>query len=111
MQLSASYTYTVPGTYFPVVRVTSNRNGDVNAKLGRVDNLARIRVVVTELDQEVSVFQKQFLLPQDRGTEGMTVVNTFHLLGEVTSMNCCFRLFLISDTRLLVDSKKLKRGE
>ncbi|MFA4835766.1 MAG: tannase/feruloyl esterase family alpha/beta hydrolase [Dehalococcoidia bacterium] len=48
MQFSASYTFTKAGTYFPVVRVTSHRDGDVNAALGRVTNLARIRVVVTE---------------------------------------------------------------
>ncbi|MDD5093161.1 MAG: tannase/feruloyl esterase family alpha/beta hydrolase [Dehalococcoidia bacterium] len=48
MQFSASYTYTKAGTYFPVVRVTSNRSGDVNAKLGLVDNMARIRVIVTQ---------------------------------------------------------------
>jgi len=36
-----------PGTYFPVVRVTSHRDGDVTSRYARVQNLARVRVVVS----------------------------------------------------------------
>jgi hypothetical protein len=49
--LTATYTYpkppTSPTTYFPVVRVTSQRQGDPNAAYGLIQNLARARVVVT----------------------------------------------------------------
>ena len=45
--LTATYTYTSAGTYFPVVRVTSQRQGDRNATYGLIQNLARARVVVT----------------------------------------------------------------
>lgn len=44
--LGESYTFTNPGTYFPVVRVTSQRTGDAATPFGLVQNLARIRVVV-----------------------------------------------------------------
>ena len=35
-----------PGTYFPVVRVTAQRDGDANTSFGLVQNLASIRVTV-----------------------------------------------------------------
>jgi hypothetical protein len=36
-----------PGTYFPAVRATAHRDGDVNATGRRVQNLARVRVLVS----------------------------------------------------------------
>jgi hypothetical protein len=45
--LSATYTYTSAGTYFPVIRVTSQRQGDPTATYGLIQNLARARVVVS----------------------------------------------------------------
>ncbi|TCJ34799.1 hypothetical protein E0504_31320 [Parafrankia sp. BMG5.11] len=45
-RLTIAHTFTRPGTYFPVVRVTSERNGDPKAPFGLVQNLARVRVVV-----------------------------------------------------------------
>jgi hypothetical protein len=39
-----------PGTYFPTVRVTANRDRDTNSRYGRVYNLARSRVVVIDPD-------------------------------------------------------------
>ncbi len=36
-----------PGTYFPAVRITSQRAGDTAARHGRVQNLGRVRVIVT----------------------------------------------------------------
>lgn len=44
--LDERYTFTKPGTYFPVVRVTSQRSGGPAAPFGLVQNLARVRVVV-----------------------------------------------------------------
>jgi hypothetical protein len=45
--LSATFTYSSRGTYFPVIRVTSQRQGDPNTPYGQIQNLARARVVVT----------------------------------------------------------------
>ena len=39
-----------PGTYFPVVRVVATRNGDAASVYPRLQNLARVRVVVAESD-------------------------------------------------------------
>ena len=40
--------YTEPGTYFPVVRATQQREGDPDHPHARVQNLGRVRVVVAE---------------------------------------------------------------
>jgi hypothetical protein len=40
------YSFAVPGTYFPTVRVAAHRNGDRITPYARVQNLARVRVVV-----------------------------------------------------------------
>ena len=45
--LSARHAYTAPGVYFPAVRVTAHRDADPHAALFRVQNLARVRVVVS----------------------------------------------------------------
>jgi hypothetical protein len=45
---SASYAFTAPGTYFPAVRATVQRDGDADkTAYARVQNLGRVRVVVT----------------------------------------------------------------
>jgi hypothetical protein len=44
--LTARYTYTEPGTYFPVLRAASQRHGDPADPHSQVNNLARVRVVV-----------------------------------------------------------------
>jgi hypothetical protein len=46
VNVKATYTFSQPGTYFPVVRVTSQRNGDPDTPYGLIQNLARVRVVV-----------------------------------------------------------------
>jgi hypothetical protein len=47
MRLDREHTFTRPGTYFPVVRATSHRLGQVDNPHGRITNLGRVRVVVT----------------------------------------------------------------
>lgn len=45
--LTMKHTFTKPGTYFATVRVTSQREGDTSTPFTRVQNLDRVRVVVT----------------------------------------------------------------
>jgi len=47
VQLTESHTYTETGTHFAVVRATAHRAGDTDAVHGLIQNLARVRVVVT----------------------------------------------------------------
>jgi hypothetical protein len=43
---TTSHTYTDPGIYYCVLTGSSNRNGDGGDSAGKMDNLARVRVVV-----------------------------------------------------------------
>ena len=43
-----SHTYTEPGTSFVVLTGTPHRDGDPEARWALAQNLARVRVVVTE---------------------------------------------------------------
>jgi hypothetical protein len=45
--LTRSHAFTQPGTYFPALRVYSQRQGDAATPYARVSNLGRVRVVVT----------------------------------------------------------------
>ncbi len=42
-----TYAFGEPGTYFPALRVTSQREGDVTSPFARVQNVGRVRVVVS----------------------------------------------------------------
>ena len=42
------YSFETPGTYFPTVRVAACRDGDGSSLFARIQNLARVRVVVSE---------------------------------------------------------------
>ncbi len=44
--LKVTHTFTQPGTYFPVLRATSQRDGDTRTPYARIQNLGRVRVVV-----------------------------------------------------------------
>lgn len=45
--LTATHSYSAPGTYFAVLKVAGQRQGNAATPYGRVLNLARVRVVVT----------------------------------------------------------------
>jgi hypothetical protein len=47
MRLDREYVFSVPGTYFPALRVTSQRLGQGDNPHGRIMNLGRVRVVVS----------------------------------------------------------------
>lgn len=44
--LKRTHSFTKPGTYFPTVRVASQRDGDLTTPFARAQNLDRVRVVV-----------------------------------------------------------------
>ena len=46
LTLTTSHTYDKPGVYFATARVTSHRQGDLNATDRLVRNLASARIVV-----------------------------------------------------------------
>ena len=46
VRLSTTHSFAKPGTYYPVLRATSQREGDVKTPFGRIQNIGRARVVV-----------------------------------------------------------------
>ena len=44
--LKTTYTFAKPGTYFPTIRVASQRQGDASTPFARIQNLGSVRVVV-----------------------------------------------------------------
>ena len=48
VDVTATYSFPAPGTYFPALRVMSHREGDPDTPYARVQNLARVRVVVQQ---------------------------------------------------------------
>ncbi len=48
VEVQATFTYASPGVYFPVLRATSQREGDASTPFAAVQNLDRVRVVVHE---------------------------------------------------------------
>lgn len=46
VEVSVPFIYTTPGTYFPALRVPSQREGDTSTPFAKVQNLGRVRVVV-----------------------------------------------------------------
>jgi hypothetical protein len=47
VRLTRNHVFTRPGTYFPALRVHSQRHGDAATPFARIPNLGRVRVVVT----------------------------------------------------------------
>jgi hypothetical protein len=48
LNVSATHTFAEPGTYFPALRVTTQRRGDADTPHARIQNLGRVRIVVRE---------------------------------------------------------------
>ena len=46
VDLVTTHVFSKPGTYFPALRATSQRDGDERSPYGRIPNLGRVRVVV-----------------------------------------------------------------
>lgn len=46
LTLKTNYSFSKPGTYFPTLRVASQREGDKKTPFARIQNLGRVRVVV-----------------------------------------------------------------
>jgi len=45
--ITATYAFDEPGTYFPALRVSTQREGNMASRYARVQNLGRVRVIVS----------------------------------------------------------------
>jgi hypothetical protein len=52
VEVKTTYTFSESGTYFPAIRVTSHRQGDPKTRHARIQNIGRVRVVVTGKGKE-----------------------------------------------------------
>ena len=52
VEVKQTYSFSEPGTYFPAIRVTSHRQGDPKTRHARIQNIGRVRVVVTGKEKE-----------------------------------------------------------
>jgi hypothetical protein len=52
VEVKTTYSFSEPGTYFPAIRVTSHRQGDPKTRHARIQNIGRVRVVVTGKGKE-----------------------------------------------------------
>jgi hypothetical protein len=48
LSVTRTHAYSRPGTYFPVLRAASQREGDTQTPYARIQNIARVRVVVRQ---------------------------------------------------------------
>ena len=46
LSVTAAHTFTEPGTYFPALRVRTQRHSNTRKPHARIENLGRVRVVV-----------------------------------------------------------------
>jgi hypothetical protein len=46
LEIQRTYKFLKPGTYFPTVRIASQREGNAVSSYARIQNLARVRVIV-----------------------------------------------------------------
>jgi hypothetical protein len=46
LRVAAAHAFTEPGTYFPALRVRTQRNSNMRKPHARIENLGRVRVVV-----------------------------------------------------------------
>ncbi len=52
VKVKATYTFSESGTYFPAIRVTSQRQGDPQTRHARIQNIGRVRVVVSGKEKQ-----------------------------------------------------------
>jgi hypothetical protein len=52
VEVKQTYSFSEPGTYFPAIRVTSHRQSDPKTHHARIQNIDRVRVVVTGKEKQ-----------------------------------------------------------
>lgn len=50
--VQSTYSFSKSGTYFPTLRVASQREGDKESPFVRIQNLGRVRVVVKDFTKQ-----------------------------------------------------------
>ncbi|MFX0059674.1 MAG: hypothetical protein ACFE85_17620 [Candidatus Hodarchaeota archaeon] len=62
VEVKITHTFSEPGAYFPVIRVSSHREGNPNTPHARVQNIDRVRVVVTGKEKKKEEAEEKELI-------------------------------------------------
>ncbi len=73
VEVKTTYSFAKPGTYFPSLRATSNRQGNPQTPYAKVQNIGRVRVVVTS--KEGKTKEKGKSKGKTKGPELITEIN------------------------------------
>lgn len=86
-KVKTTYTFSESGTYFPAVRVTSQRQGDSQTPNARIRNIGRVRVVVSGKEkQEPEAKQLIFELKEKQADLGKIINKFFDAIGQHTTV-------------------------
>ncbi len=87
LKVKTTYTFSESGTYFPAVRVTSQRQGDAQTPYARIQNIGRVRVVVSGSEkQEPEAKQLIFELKEIPADLGKIINNFFDAIAQHTTI-------------------------
>ena len=87
VKVKTSYTFSKNGTYFPAIRVTSQRQGDSETPHARIRNIGRVRVVVSGgKKQEPEVKHLIFELKEIPADLGKIITTFFDTIGQHTTV-------------------------
>ncbi len=85
--VKTSYTFSKNGTYFPAIRVTSQRHGDSKTPYTRIHNIGRVRVVVSGGEkQEPEGKELIFELKDIPADFDIKVIKYFDTIGKHTTV-------------------------
>jgi len=87
VKVKTTYTFAENGMYFPAVRVSSQREGNAQTPHTRIQNIARVRVVVSGKEQQVpETKQLIFELKEKRADLGNIINKFFDTVGQHTTV-------------------------
>ncbi len=89
VEVKTTYTFSEPGTYFPAIRVTSHRQGDPKTPHARIQNIGRVRVVMTgkEKQKEEPEGKELIFELKEKPANFQNIVNKFFdAIGQHTTV-------------------------
>ncbi|MFX1500988.1 MAG: hypothetical protein ACFFDH_08510 [Promethearchaeota archaeon] len=86
VKVKTTYTFSKPGTYFPVLRASLHRQGDSETKWALIPNLGRVRVVVTGEEKGGPEGKELILELKEKPTNFQKIINKFFdTIGQYTT--------------------------
>ena len=87
VKVKTSYTFSKNGTYFPAIRVTSQRQGDSETPHTRIRNIGRVRVVVSGGEKQKPEGKELiFELKEIPADLGKIITTFFDTIGQHTTV-------------------------